>query len=164
MALLRIAHLKAYYVQSVCFYSLFCAQGRLSAACHLPWLEQRDGQRADQGGEEVGFNQLPARSQSRFFMVNLRVLYVQRKPAGPWIRRPIDTEGRLINPVLLKLPVCVEYEMTRVCSSQHRSLFLMFDRIMSFSLDVTVPKHTEHVHCVCVRGSGHDFLVIAVKL
>lgn len=46
IALLRNTHLKGHHVPHVCFYPFLCAQGRLSAACHLPWWEQRDGQRA----------------------------------------------------------------------------------------------------------------------
>lgn len=137
VALPRISHLKAHYIQSACFYPFLCAQGRLSVARHLAWWEQRDGQRADRGGGEVCFNQL--QSQSRFFMVNLRVLYVQRKPGGLWIiwKSSVDTEARLINLVLLKLPVCVEYKVTPACSSQRQSSFLMFDLIMRLILDVT---------------------------
>lgn len=134
----------------VCLFLIpfLCAQGRLSAARHQPWWEQRDGQRADRGGGEVRFNQL--QSQSRFFMANLRVLHVQRKPDGLRIiwKRPIDTEARLINLALLKLPVCVEYRITRVCSSRRQSSFLTFDLIMRLILDVTADWQAERVGCV----------------
>lgn len=49
-------------------------------------------------------------------MANLQILYVQKKAAEPWIiwKRPIDTDGELINLVLLKFPMCVEYKITCV--------------------------------------------------
>lgn len=57
------------------------------------------------------------------------------------VRQPLNNlkEARkLINRVLLKLPVYAEYQMTQECSSEHQSRFLMFDLIMRLVLDVTV--------------------------